>query len=172
MTTNEIIINKMVINIGTGSDSQVQPNAKRLLEVITGRKPADEISRKRNPSFKITKGQKIGAFVTLRGKAVAPVLTRLLDARNNKIPESSISGNAVSFGIKEYIEISGLKYDPKIGMLGMNVNISFKRNGVRVAERKRQQAHVPEYHRAIQKEEIATFLREKFKVDTNEESAV
>ena len=77
MTTNEIIINKMVINIGTGSDSQVQPNAKRLLEVITGRKPADEISRKRNPSFKITKGQKIGAFVTLRGKAVAPVLTRL-----------------------------------------------------------------------------------------------
>ena len=37
MTTNEITINKMVINIGTGNDSQIQLNAKRLLEVITGR---------------------------------------------------------------------------------------------------------------------------------------
>lgn len=169
---NEIIINKLVINIGTGNDSNLQPNAKRLLEIITGKKPADEISKKRNPSFKITKGQKIGAFVTLRGKAIAPVLTRLLDARNNHIPESSISGNAMSFGIKEYIDISGLKYDPKVGMLGMNVNISFKRKGARVAERKRKQAYVPGYHRAIEKNDIITFMHEKFKVDTNEEGAV
>ena len=56
------------INIGTGNDDKMQPNAKRLLNLITGREAADEISKRRNPAFKITKGQKIGAFVTLRGK--------------------------------------------------------------------------------------------------------
>lgn len=157
-------INKLVINIGTGSDESQQGNARRLLEIITGRKPANEISRHRNPAFKISKGQKIGAFVTIRGDQARPLVSKLFDAVDNKVAERAITDNGVSFGIKEYIDISGIKYDPKVGMLGMNVNLSFRRNGLRVAMRKRMRGHVPAQHRAVAREEIKQFLEREFKV--------
>jgi large subunit ribosomal protein L5 len=160
----KIFIDKVVINIGTGSEAPAQLNAKRLLEIISGEKPADEISRKRNPAFKITKGQKIGAFVTLRrGKAV-DIAKRLFDAVDNKVRERSITNNSLSFGINEYIDISGVKYDPKIGMLGMNVSMSFRRPGMRVALRKRRRAYVSRSHSVIAPDEIKGFLEGKFNV--------
>jgi len=158
-------INKLVINIGTGSDVSQQANARRLLEIITGAKPADEVSRSRNPAFKITKGQKIGAFVTIRGEKARPLIAKLFDAVDNKITDRAITDNGVSFGIKEYIDISGIKYDPKVGMLGMNVNVSFRRNGLRVALRKRMRAHVPAGHRAVSRDDVKQFLNREFKVE-------
>ncbi|HIH50130.1 MAG: 50S ribosomal protein L5 [Candidatus Micrarchaeaceae archaeon] len=164
-------INKLVINIGTGSDENLQGNAKRLIETITGRKSADEISRTRNPSFKIAKGQKIGAFVTVRGDAAKKLVTRLFEAVDNKIKERAITSNSLSFGIPEYIDISGVKYDPKVGMLGMNVNLSFRRSGLRVALRKRQNAKVPAKHREVSKEEIIDYIKKEFNVSAVEEAS-
>ncbi len=159
-----IFIDKVVINIGTGSESQAQLNAKRLLEIISGEKPADEISRKRNPAFKITKGQKIGAFVTLRKDKAVSISKRLFEAIDNRVKERSITNNSLSFGINEYIDISGVKYDPKIGMLGMNVSMSFRRPGMRVAQRKRKRAYVSRSHSVIAPEEIKNFLAGKFNI--------
>jgi large subunit ribosomal protein L5 len=159
-----ISINKVVLNIGTGNDDNVQGNAKRLLNLISGRQAADEISKRRNPAFKITKGQKIGAFVTLRGKLAKEVLARLLEAVDSKVKPNAITKNSMSFGIREYIDISGLKYDPKIGMMGLNVNVSFRRKGMRVTLRKRQRADVPPSHRDISPEEITAYMTEKFKI--------
>jgi large subunit ribosomal protein L5 len=164
----EIKVNKLVINIGTGSDESVQGNAKQLIKMITGRKPADEVSRTRNPAFKIAKGQKIGAFVTVRGEDAKKLIKKLLEAVDNRIKYSSITENSMSFGIPEYIDISGVKYDPKIGMLGMNVNISFKRNGLRVAFRKRQNGKIPAKHRSISREEIQEYIKREFGVTTTE----
>ncbi len=159
-----ISINKVVINIGTGNDDNVQGNAKRLLKMISGREAADEISKRRNPAFKITKGQKIGAFVTLRGKPALEVLKRLLEAADNKVKPNAITKNSMSFGIREYIDISGLKYDPKIGMIGMNVNVSFRRKGMRVALRKRQRSEVPPSHRDINADEITEYMKREFHI--------
>ncbi|MDE1865653.1 MAG: 50S ribosomal protein L5 [Candidatus Micrarchaeota archaeon] len=159
-----ITINKVVLNIGTGHDDNMQANAKRLLNMISGRDSADEISKRRNPAFKITKGQKIGAFVTLRGKLGREVLKRLLDAVDNKVKPNAITKNSMSFGIREYIDISGLKYDPKIGMMGLNVNVSFRRRGTRVSLRKRQRAEVPKKHREIAPEEITDYMTREFNI--------
>jgi large subunit ribosomal protein L5 len=159
-----ISINKVVLNIGTGPDDNMQANAKRLLNMISGREAADEISKRRNPSFKITKGQRIGAFVTLRGRLAREVLKRLLDAVDSKVKPNAITRNSMSFGIREYIDISGLKYDPKIGMMGMNVNISFRRRGMRVSLRKRQRSGVPAKHRDIGPEEIAEYMKREFNI--------
>ena len=160
-----IFIDKVVINIGTGSEPQPQANAKRLLEIISGEKPADEISRKRNPAFKISQGQKIGAFVTLRRQKAIDIAKRLLEAADNRVKERSITNNSLSFGINEYIDISGVKYDPKIGMLGMNVSVSFKRPGMRVGTRKRRRAYVHKSHSVIKPEEIKDFLVKQFNVN-------
>lgn len=160
-----IAINKVVLNIGTGHDDNVQVNAKRLLNLISGRQAADEISKRRNPAFKITKGQKIGAFVTLRGQLARDVLKRLLEAVDNKVKPNAITKNSMSFGIREYIDISGLKYDPKIGMMGLNCNVSFRRKGMRVTLRKRQRSEVPPSHRDINAEEITEYMKKEFKIN-------
>ncbi len=165
----EISISKLVINIGTGSDEQVQGNAKRLIETITGRKPADGRSKVRNPSFRIAKGQKIAAFVTIRGDEARKLAKRLFEAVDNKVSESAITDNSLSFGIPEYIDISGVKYDPKIGMLGMNVNISFSRKGLRVAMRKSRHSRIPRTHRVIGKEEIREYVKGEFGVSPIEQ---
>lgn len=161
----EVIINKMVINVGTGDDKQKQESARKLLELLTKMKPVDAISRKRIPAFKISKGSKIGAYVTIRS-GVKELLKRLLAANDNKINESAITDNAVSFGIHEYIDIEGIKYDPKIGMMGMNVNLSFRRKGgMRVSEKKRRGSTVPKKHRVIGKEELKKYLQNELNIN-------
>ncbi|MCW6159875.1 MAG: 50S ribosomal protein L5 [Candidatus Micrarchaeales archaeon] len=160
----ELVLDKLVINIGTGSDENTQAHAKRLLEIITNRKPADAVSKKRNPAFKVSKGQKIGAFVTIRGQDIKPLASRLIDAVDNRLKETAVADNSVSFGIHEYIDISGVKYDPKIGMLGMNVNLAFKRRGTRVALRKRMRATIPKKHRIVERDRIKDYMTKEFKV--------
>jgi large subunit ribosomal protein L5 len=164
-----IKINKVVINIGTGSNEQMHNNARRLIETITGRKPANELSRTRNPSFKISKGQKIGAFVTVRGAEAKKLIIRLFGAVDNRVKPGAITNNSLSFGIPEYIDISGVKYDPKVGMLGMNVNVSFMRNGLRVALKKIKKSSIPSKHRTITREEIIDYINKEFNVKPIEE---
>lgn len=160
----DIKINKVVINMGTGSDDQKQASAVSLLERLTGSKPAASISRHRLPEFKIAKGQKIGAFVSLRGAKAEDTLRRLFGAVDNKLSKKQVVDNAVNFGIKEYIDISGIKYDPKLGMLGMNVNVAFSRPGMRVRERKRARSNTAKRHSLVAREEIISFLQKNFKV--------
>ncbi|MEM3227490.1 MAG: 50S ribosomal protein L5 [Candidatus Micrarchaeaceae archaeon] len=160
----KIKVSKVVVNIGTGNDEQKQSNALLLLQKLTGAKPASAISRRRLPEFKIAKGQKIGAFVSLRGAAATEVLKRLFSAVDNKLSRKQVVDNAVNFGIKEYIDVDGLKYDPKLGMMGMNVNISFARRGARVAARKRLRSIESKRHRLVPREEIIPFLYENFNV--------
>lgn len=165
-----IKVSKVVINIGTGSDENVQGNAKRLIEIITGRKVANAISKTRNPSFKIAKGQKIGAFVTVRGSEAKKLAVRLFDAADRKLKPNAITDNSISFGIAEYIDISGVKYDPKVGMLGMNVNVSFVRNGLRVTSRKIKRSRVAKHHRTITKGEIMDYVKKEFNVSMAEQA--
>jgi large subunit ribosomal protein L5 len=160
-----IKLEKLVVNIGTGVDQQLLMNARRLLELVTERKPADEISRKRIPGFKVAKGQKIGTFVTLRGSGARAMAVKLFDAVDNSIDARAVTDNSVSFGIREYIDIAGIKYDPKIGMLGMNVNLSFKRAGTRVETRKRHASRVPKYHKIIKAEELRDYIKKEFNVN-------
>jgi large subunit ribosomal protein L5 len=159
-----IRLDKLVVNIGTGVDQQLNTNARRLLELITGRKPADEISRKRIPGFKTAKGQKIGAFVTIRGPKAKELAVKLFDAVNDTLNARSVTDNSISFGIHEYIDISGVKYDPKIGMLGMNVNLSFKRAGMHVELKKRHASRVPKYHKTISADELREYVKKEFNV--------
>lgn len=165
-----LVVEKLVINVGTGSDEHVHANARRLLELITSRKPSNAVSKKRNPAFKISKGQNIGTFVTIRGQGVKPMAERLFDAVDRQIKDTAVTNNSVSFGIREYIDIRGVKYDPKIGMLGMNVNLSFKRRGARVALRKRKISSIPGKHRIVQKNEIVDYLKKNFNVEVGQQA--
>ena len=61
-----------------------------------------------------------------------------------------------SFGVPEYIEFPGAKYDPKIGIIGFDVCVSLKRKGGwRIARKRIRKAKIPNSHRISRDEGIA-----------------
>ena len=156
----KIQIEKVVINIGCGGDLNKIERALKLLQIINGKKPVITKSKRRS-TFGIAKGKPVGVKVTLRGKDAEEFFKRVLEAKGNVLNASSIDkeGN-ISIGIKEYIELPGVKYNHEIGMLGMDVCISFKRPGYRIKFRKIQKRKIPRKHR-ITREEIIEWLKEK-----------
>jgi len=155
----KVYVEKVVINIGTGASEEKAGNAITILQRLTNRKPVKAVARKRIPTFGIRKKSVIGAYVTLRGKEAESFLEKALDAIGKKVNEKSIKENTFSFGIKEYIDL-GLKYDPKIGILGMDVCVSFAKDGKRVARRKRKRSKIGKKN-IVTKEEIIEYLKQK-----------
>ena len=158
----DIKLEKLIVNIGIGSNDQLLPNAKALINKLTGRNAVQTVAKKREPSLNIKQGQVIGSMVTLRKAAAVDMLKRALDANNNTIKERSINDNSLSFGIKEYIDFTGVKYDPKIGMLGMNINANFTRRGKRVEQRKRKRNIAGKEHRNVTKQQIIEYMTKNF----------
>jgi large subunit ribosomal protein L5 len=159
-----IFLDKLVVNIGLGQTEEKLDAAKALLKKLTGKEAAYTRAKKRYPEFGIRKGQTIGTVVTLRGPSAATFFKSAVEANNNTLAESSIANNSVNFGIKEYIYFSGVKYDPKIGMLGLNVNASFARKGARVEIRKRKRTKAGKNHKAITREDLKAFVEKEFGV--------
>lgn len=151
----EIKIEKVVLSI-SGSEKNLE-NGKLLLERITGKKAVKRKTRKRIQSLGVRPGLEVGAIVTLRGKEAIEILKRLIAVHNNQIKEKQISGNSLSFGITEYIEIPGMKYQRDIGIAGLDVSVSFVRKGKRVIMRKIKRSKIARKQN-ITKEEISEFL--------------
>ncbi len=83
--------------------------------------------------------------------------------RNIKPTQFDDQGN-LSFGIREHIDIPGMKYNPDIGIFGMNLSVTFEKPGYRINKRKIKQKKVPAKHR-ISKEETLKFMEDKFNVN-------
>ncbi len=159
----EIRLEKVTINIGVGEPGEKLEKAYTLLERITGMKPVKTKAKKRLPEFHIRPGLEIGVKVDLRGKKAEELLNKLLDAVERKIKESSFADGYFSFGIKEYIYIPGVKYDPRLGIFGMDVCVTLERPGFRVKRRTYRRSKVGKKH-MITKEDTIKFAKEKFNV--------
>ena len=77
-----------------------------------------------------------------------------------EVPAKKFNENGFSFGISEYINIPEVKYDPKIGIIGLNVSVTLKRPGFRVKKRKLSPSKISKSHR-ITKEDAIEFAKEK-----------
>lgn len=154
----EIKIEKVVLNI-SGIGDYLEKGFK-LLQFLTGRKPAKTKSKKRIPSLGVRPGLEIGAVVTIR-KNSEEILRKMLSAIGNSLKENQISENNFSFGIKEYIEIPGTEYQREIGIMGLDVTVVFKRTGRRVQIKKIKKGKIPKRQR-ISKEEIIKFMEKNF----------
>jgi len=158
----KVKIEKVVLSIG-GIGEALEKGSK-LLERLTGKKPKKMKSNKRIPSLNVRPGLEVGAFVTLRGKEAVDILKRLLIAENNKLKRKQISENSFSFGIKEYIEIPGIQYQRDIGIIGLDVTVSFARAGKRVIRKKIKRGNLPKKQH-VSKEEIVKFMEENFNTE-------
>ncbi len=150
-----IRIEKVTLNIGLGKESHTIDNAYALLERMTGKKPVKTLATKKARTFKIGGKRPIGVKVTLRGKEKTEVLKKTLVAVENCLKRTSFDNEGnFGFGVPEYLEIPGEKYDPKIGILGLNVCVTLARPGARVKKRKIRPQKLARSHRISQDEAI------------------
>ncbi len=160
----KITLDKVVLNMGLGKSGDVIEIAKRALEQISGKKPSARNAKETQRDWGIRKGEPIGVAITVRGKEAIELLKRLLEAKGNEVKGKSFDnfGN-VSFGILEHIDIPGIKYDPNIGILGLDVAVSLSRPGFNIRLRSRHKAKIGKKHR-INSEDAKEFLKREFGV--------
>jgi large subunit ribosomal protein L5 len=159
-------VEKVTVNIGVGEAGEKLVKAQKVLEMVTGQKSVQTISKTVNRDLGIRVGMPLGCKVTLRGEAAEAFLVRALSIRENKVYSYSFDkeGN-MSFGISDYTDFDGMKYDPEIGIFGMDVNVVIRRvGGCRVERRALLSRRIPKEHR-VQRDEAIEFVKDKFKVE-------
>ncbi|HLD11073.1 MAG TPA: 50S ribosomal protein L5 [Candidatus Nanoarchaeia archaeon] len=164
-----INIEKVTLNIGVGQPGDKLEKAMKLLKTITGAKPIQTKTMKRIPSWGIRPRLAIASKVTIRGKKAEELLKRLLDAVDNVIPEKKfdLHGN-FSFGIQEYINISNVNYDVEVGIIGLEVAVTFTRPGYRIQKRLLKKSKISKNHK-LKREEVIQYMKDNFKIKTGEE---
>ncbi len=149
----EIRLEKVTLNVGAGEAGEKLERSKMMIEKIAeGAKVVVTHTHKRS-TFGVAKNRPIGVKVTLRGEKAFEILQKLVKANDGKLKASQFDSNGnFSFGIKEYIDIPGMKYDPDIGILGFDVCVTLERPGFRVKRRRFRRSQVGRSHRITREE--------------------
>ena len=153
-------ITKVSVNIGVGEGGERLLNAENVLELVTGVKPQRTLGRIQNRDLKVRQGAPIGCKATMRrSDDIKKFLTDAFWVRENTIPSWNFdkSGN-LSFGIPDYTDFPEQKYDPDIGIFGMDINVVLERPGHRVSRRRRRSAKVSQSHRTNADDARAWFV--------------
>jgi len=159
----KVKVQKLTLNIGTGKDQTNLEKAQKLLNAISGVSSVRTVTQKRIAAWGLRPGLPIGVKVTLRKDKALALIPRLLYAKDNKLAENNFDDNGnVSFGIKEYIDIRDVKYDPDIGSMGLQCSITLDRSGTRIKDRKIMKRVIPKHHR-VSKEDAMNFMKNEFK---------
>ena len=160
----KISLAKIVLNMGVGKSGEPIEIGKKTLVQITGKKPNARNAKKSQRDWGVRKGEPIGVAVTVRGNDAKELLKKLLVAKDNQINGKAFDNEGnLSFGIKEHIDIPGIKYDPQIGILGLEVSVSLARPGFNVKLKSGRKTKIGKNHR-ITKNDACKFLTEEFGV--------
>jgi len=160
----KVMIDKIVVNMSVGPGERLE-KAVKVLEEIVGQKPCKRRAKKTIREFGIRRGEEMACIATLRGDKAKDFLQRTLAAKGNVIKRESFDKNGnISFGIREHLDIPGTKYDPNLGIFGMDVTVVFKKPGYRVAKRRRKRSKVGSKQR-VKVEEAIEYLKSNFGVE-------
>ena len=153
-------ITKVSVNIGVGEGGERLVNAENVLELVTGVKPQRTLGRIQNRDLKVRQGAPIGCKATMRKQEdIKKFLTDAFWVRENLIPTWNFDreGN-LSFGVRDYTDFPEQKYDPDIGIYGMDITVVLERPGHRVSRRRRAKGKVGMDHSVTPDESRAWFV--------------
>ena len=158
-------IEKVVVNIGVGEGGEKLQKAEKVMEMVTGVKPARTVSKGANREWNLREGTPIGVRVTLRGEEAVEFVKKAFDIRQFKIPDYSFDdGGNLNFGVADYTDFPGQKYDPEIGIFGMDIAIVIARPGNRVKMRRLEARKIPKEHK-VTREEAMALISSQFNVE-------
>jgi len=150
-------IDKLCLNISVGTSGDKLTRAAKVLEQLTNQTPVTSKARYTVRSFSIRRNEKIAVHVTVRGPKAAEILERRLKVKEYELKDRNFSATGnFGFGIDEHIDL-GLKYDPNIGIYGMDFYVCLTRPGTRVASRKRATGRLGNAQRVRKEEAIKWF---------------
>ena len=149
------------IDISVGESGDRLTRASKVLEQLTGQTPVTSKARYTVRTFGIRRNEKIAVHVTIRGPKAEEILERGLKVKEYELRRKNFSdtGN-FGFGIQEHIDL-GARYDPSIGIFGMDFYVVMGRPGGRVAKRKQRKARIGFSHR-IKKEDTMVWFKQRF----------
>lgn len=126
-------IDKVIINLGLGSDKDNSKSFNSALEEIaqiTGQKPIATTAKKSIANFKVRQGQKVGAKVTLRGERMYEFLDKLISIALPRVrdfkgvsPKAFDGRGNYSLGIKEQLIFPEISYEKVDKIRGFDVAI-------------------------------------------------
>ncbi|MFP3984836.1 MAG: 50S ribosomal protein L5 [Candidatus Bathyarchaeia archaeon] len=158
-------IRKVTVNMSIGKSGEPLEKAATVLEQLTGQKPVKRKAKKTIRDFGIRKDEPISCVVTLRREKATEFLAKVLQAVDNKISKRHFDNKGnFSFGIKEHIEIPGVKYLPELGIFGMDVSVDLGRAGYRVKERRHAKSNIGRTH-WLKPEEAMVFVKDVLGVE-------
>ena len=161
-------IEKVVVNISVGKSGEPLEKAVRVLKEITGQTPCKRMAKDTVRDFGIRKGESIACIATLRKEKAIEFLNKVLPVVDKKLSSKSFDrqGN-FSFGLKEHIELPGVKYDPDVGIFGMDICVSVIRPGYRVKTRRKERGKIGTGH-VLTPEDSIVFAKDTLGVEITE----
>lgn len=161
----EPLLKKVTVNIGVGEGGERLAKAEQTLEKLTGQKPMRTFGKVNNRELGVRPGMPIGCKVTLRGDTAEDFVRRALYTRLNKVFEWSFDNQGnLQFGVTDHTDFEGERYDPEVGVFGMDVALTLEKPGHRIKHRRLMARKVPQRHR-VTREEAKAFLTQKFKME-------
>ena len=160
-----ILVEKVTVNMGFGNNPEELKRGQQIIERITQRNALKTRCKVKQPKWDIRPGLAIGLKVTMRNSAAKEFLQRALKAKDNQLKKKNFDYNGnFGFGIKEYIDMPGTKYDPTLGIRGFDVLVTLKRPGYRIKSRKIRNSKVGKKH-VISKQEAMDYMAKEFEVE-------
>jgi large subunit ribosomal protein L5 len=159
-------IEKVVVNLNVGKSGEPLEKGNKVLREITGDStPVKKKAKATIRDFGSREGEPIAVVVTLRKQEAIDFLKKIFPVVDNKLAKRAFDARGnFSFGLKEHIDIPGVKYDPEIGIFGMDICVTVNRPGQRIKVRKRQSKSIGPKH-ILTPEESIIFIKKTLGVE-------